>query len=105
MTHGQKTTDLNKLYTMWNASSIGRKGGGIVLVVAKRCRVTNVRRGILVSTQFIATSVKLGVNIEIWGIYHSPYSKGAPITNTTFLDEISKFMNDILHTNKLFNHG
>ena len=38
--------------------------------------------------QFIAASVKVGgADIEIWGIFHPPYSKEAPVTNATFLEE------------------
>ena len=84
-----KNTDLNNIYTMWNANRIGRKGGGIAIVVAKRCIVTNVR--------------KLGgVDTEILDIYHSPYSKEALITNATFVDEISELMNDIWHTRQSY---
>ena len=53
----------------------------------------------MVSKQFIVAFVKLGgVDKEIWGIYQSPYSKQAPITYATFLDEMRKPVNDILHS-------
>ena len=82
-------TVLNKVpYQMLTSNRIGRKGGGVTLIVKSHLKVKQMGEGQLRSFQFCKRQVQIHHTIiTLVSIYHPPYNNKTKITNAEFLDE------------------
>ncbi len=88
-------------YKILTSNHQTRRGGGLALVY-KDSNTANVQSaGVKNSFEYMICTMTLkGFILTVILIYHPPYSKRNPITNSTFIDEFSQFLSETLPSHR-----
>ena len=78
---------------MLTSNRIGRKGGGVALIVKSYLRVKQTGEGQLRSFQFCKWQIQIHhTTITLVSIYHPPYNNKTKVTNAEFMDEYTDWI-------------